>query len=290
MACGPFRDLLPDTGTIGTTGTSEREVPSDRWWGRHVAETRWQLEFARLLVDPVLRGDGVSRGDCRPVVLMPGLLAGDQMMLVLATWLRRIGYRPYTCGFIANVQCADHAVERVERQIEKLHGRSGRRVALIGHSLGGHYARALARRRPELVSHAISVGAGLRAMFAVSYPTQVTVAAVREALRRTGKARFPGCFTQACECAFARDFAGQFPNDRVRLTSIYSKGDGLVRWQAALVPYAECIEVTGSHVGLIFNRKTYRAIAAALAIPELTLGESHGQQATHSPCHHPSLE
>ena len=51
----------------------------------------------------------------------------------------------------------------------------------------------------------------------------------------------------------------------VRLTSIYSQGDGVVRWQAALVPYADCVEVTGSHVGLIFNRKTYRAIAAALA-------------------------
>jgi len=42
-----------------------------------------------------------------------------------------------------------------------------------------------------------------------------------------------------------------------------------VRWQASVVPYGECIEVTGSHVGLIFNRKAYRAIATALANPEL---------------------
>ena len=53
------------------------------------------------------------------------------------------------------------------------------------------------------------------------------------------------------------------------MTSVYSKGDGVVRWQAQLVPYAECVEVTGSHVGLIFNRKSYRAIAQALAAPEL---------------------
>ena len=58
------------------------------------------------------------------------------------------------------------------------------------------------------------------------------------------------------------------------MTSIYSKGDGVVRWQAALVPYADCVEVTGSHVGLIFNRKTYRAIATALADPELPNGGS----------------
>lgn len=81
--------------------------------------------------------------------------------------------------------------------------------------------------RPELVSHAISIG------------------------------------------AFADDFLARFPNDRVRLTSIYSKGDGVVRWQEAIVPEAECVEVTGSHVGLVFNRKAYHVIADALAQPEL---------------------
>jgi hypothetical protein len=59
-----------------------------------------------------------------------------------------------------------------------------------------------------------------------------------------------------------------FPSERVRLTSIYSKGDGVVHWQAQRVPYADCVEVSGSHVGLIFNRRSYRAIASALAQPE----------------------
>jgi hypothetical protein len=87
--------------------------------------------------------------------------------------------------------------------------------------------------------------------------------------RRTGGARSPRCLTEGCDCAFARDFAGPFPADRVRLTSIYSKGDGVVRWQSALTTDADCVEVSGSHVGLIFNRKAYRAIAGALAEPEL---------------------
>lgn len=42
-----------------------------------------------------------------------------------------------------------------------------------------------------------------------------------------------------------------------------------MRWQGAVVPAAECVEVTGSHVGLAFNRKAYSAIAQALARPEL---------------------
>src|ERR1700757_913849 len=50
----------------------------DSWWGRPLAETRWCLELARMLADPVWRGVGVPHGDSRPVVLMPGFGGGDQ--------------------------------------------------------------------------------------------------------------------------------------------------------------------------------------------------------------------
>ncbi len=244
-------------------------LPEARWWGDHLRETRWALELSRLLVDPVLHGIDVPRGDGRPVILLPGFGAGDQTLLVLAAWLRRIGYRPSLCGFVVNLGCSDRALDRVDRRLEELHRRHGRRIAVIGHSRGGHYARALAHRRPELVSHAVSIGAGLRGMLATSYPTQLAAGAVRSATLRSGRARSSLCLTQECDCAFARDFSGAFPTDRVRLTSIYSREDGVVHWQSALVPYGSCIEVTGSHVGLVFNRKTYRAIAATLAAPEL---------------------
>jgi triacylglycerol lipase len=244
-------------------------VPVERWWGDHLRETRWTLELSRLLADPVVRGRGVPRGDGRPVILMPGFGGGDQTLLVLAAWLRRIGYRPHTCGFLANLGCADRAVDRAERRLQRIHDDHGRRVALIGHSRGGHYVRALAHRRPELVSHGISIGAGLRQMLAASYPTRAAAGTARGVVLRSGRAKSPLCLTETYDCRFASDFARPFPSDRVRLTSIYSKGDGVVRWQAALVPYGTCVEVTGSHVGLIFNRKTYRAIATALADPEL---------------------
>jgi len=73
-----------------------------------------------------------------------------------------------------------------------------------------------------------------------------------------------GCLTDTCRCRFARDYAGDFPA-RVPLTSIYSKEDGVVRWPACVVPYARCVEVSGSHVGLAFNRKVYRVLAETLA-------------------------
>jgi pimeloyl-ACP methyl ester carboxylesterase len=242
---------------------------ADRWRGRPLAETRWMLELLRLVADPVFRGDGVPRGDGRPVILMPGFLAGDPTLAVLSSWLRRIGYAPSTCGFIANVDCSQTALERVERAATAARLRHGRRVALIGHSRGGHYARALGAQRPDLVSHAVSLGADLQGMFDISAPTWAAVALARGALRGSGRARSPGCVSTSCECMFARAFAAPFPEHQVRLTSVYSKGDGVVHWQSQIVRYADCVEVTGSHVGLVFNRKIYRAIAAALALPEL---------------------
>jgi triacylglycerol lipase len=243
---------------------------AEDWWGRPLAEIRWTLELARLLVDRLYRAaEGVPRGDGRPVVLMPGFGAGDQTLVVLGIWLRRLGYAPHACRFIANVDCSDRALERVARRVDGIYGRTGRRVALIGHSRGGHFARALGARSPEQVSHAISLGADLLGQFGASRPTLQAVAATRRVLLATHRARSRDCVTNACACSFTRDFAKPFPFDAVRLTSIYSKGDGVVRWEGCLVPGADCVEVTGSHVGLVFNRAAYRAIAEALALPEL---------------------
>jgi pimeloyl-ACP methyl ester carboxylesterase len=244
------------------------------WFGRPLAETRWVLEAGRLLVDPVAYGRGVPPGDGRPVVVVPGFLASDDTLVVLRRWLRLIGYRPHTAGFLFNVDCADRAVERVERLAEALHATTGRRVALVGHSRGGHLARAAAARRPDLVSHAISMGADLQGLFGISSPTRVAVGVMRRGLHVARRSRDPDCIRRRCSCAFIRDYTSEFPVDRVRLTSIYTKGDGVVRWERAIVEEADCVEVTGSHIGLMANRKAYRAIAYSLARPELPLADA----------------
>jgi triacylglycerol lipase len=240
-------------------------APQPRWWGRHVHELRWSLEAARLLADPVFYGRGVPRGDGRPVLLLPGFLAGDYTLAPLATWLARIGYRPAVAGFVANVGCSERSLQRVVRRAAQLHDVHGRRVAVVGHSRGGHYARALAVREPELVDHAVSIGGGLTEQQSVSAPTAAAVAAVRAIHHATTDRRARnGCLRADCACAFGADYRAALP-DGVRLTSIYSREDGVVRWQSCVAPDAECIEVTGSHVGLIVNRIVYRALAAALS-------------------------
>ena len=235
------------------------------WWGRPLAEMRWQAEFLRLLGDPMYLRGGEPRGDGRPVVLVPGFAAGDWTLSHLWFWLHRTGYRPAVCHIHFNAGCPGRALERLEQRVTGLADSEGRRVAIVGHSRGGHLARAVAARRPELVSHVVAMGSGLKSQFEAAAPALAAVALARAVESRAGR---PGCMTEDCGCAFTTAYTAPFPED-VRLTSIYSKGDGMVRWSSCVVPYADNVEITGSHVGLAWNRKAYTEIAAALHQPEL---------------------
>ena len=240
-------------------------VARAKWWGAHLREFRWQGELARLMADPVWRGVGQPRGDGGPVLLIPGFLAGDASLQVMGDWLRRLGHAPRRAGIAMNVACSDSAVDRLEQSLHHIHLRTGRKVALVGHSRGGHFAKALAQRCPDEVSQVVSLGAGLDDPFDISEPTRLMVAGVRRVIETRDRERAArGCFTHACVCRYSEDFRAPWP-DSVPLTSVYTKGDGVVRWQACVVPYARCVEVTGSHVGLAFNRHAYRVIAQALA-------------------------
>jgi triacylglycerol lipase len=239
--------------------------PDQRWWGNHLGELRWQLDAARLLAHPVLRGRGIPRGDGRSVLLLPGFLAGDYTLATLGIWLRRIGYRPRRAGFLTNTDCSERALRRVEARAGALVAADGRRLAVLGHSRGAHLAKALAVRRPELVSHMIGLGGGLNRQMAISAPTATAVALARAwHSRTTDRREGRGCLTEGCSCSFTRDYSASFP-ESVSLTSIYSKADGVVRWESCVAPYAENVEVHGTHVGLAFNPEAYVAIATALA-------------------------
>jgi hypothetical protein len=113
------------------------------------------------------------------------------------------------------------------------------------------------------------MGSGLSSQLDVAAPALAAVSLVRSVYERTAdRKERRGCMTENCRCVFTDGYRSPFPED-VRLTSIYSKGDGLVRWWSCTVPYADNVEVTGSHVGMAWNRKAYAAIAGALAQPEL---------------------
>ncbi|HEU0103714.1 MAG TPA: alpha/beta fold hydrolase [Mycobacteriales bacterium] len=266
VVAGAVAEALPDSVTQSSFDPVPAPAPDEpAWWGRPFGEIRWQAELARLLVDPVYAGRGVPRGDGGPVLLIPGFLAGDSSLSVMSGWLRRIGHAPYAAGIATNVDCSDRAVDRLERTLLRLHLRTGRQVALVGHSRGGHFAKALAARHPDGVRAVVSLGAGLDEPFDISLPTKAAVALVRNVLRHVDPSTARrGCLTTTCDCPFVRDYTAPFPAD-VPITSVWTKGDGVVRWRSCVVPYARSVQVRGSHVGLAFNRHAYRAIADALA-------------------------
>ena len=117
-------EILDDTGLDPAVPADPPAEPR-RWWGRPLAEVRWQAELARLLVDPVYRGEGVPRGDGMPALLMPGFLAGDMSLCGHARLARADRLRPHGSGMVFNVDCSDRAFEpprRPARRHPRAHG------------------------------------------------------------------------------------------------------------------------------------------------------------------------
>src|SRR4051794_13874543 len=124
-------------------------------------EGRTGLELAALVRDPRFRRADPHTGRDRPVLLVPGFLAGDESLAVLAGWLRRSGYRPGGAGMRFNAGCFTAALDALEERAEALRGATEPRVAIIGQSHGGTLARALAARRPDLVAGVVAMGSPL---------------------------------------------------------------------------------------------------------------------------------
>src|SRR5271165_6695072 len=102
-------------------------------------ELRYSGELARLLADSELRAPR-RRPDAQPVLLIPGFMAGDASMTVLRAWLGRRGHHVATSGIVANVDCAERAVGRLQSELRALASDGGRPVFLIGQSRGGALA------------------------------------------------------------------------------------------------------------------------------------------------------
>jgi pimeloyl-ACP methyl ester carboxylesterase len=236
-----------------------------RWKGNALGELRWYPETARLLVDPVWFGKGVPRGSGEHVVLVPGFMTADQSMTLLHSWLKRIGYVPRRSGMRMNVDCSARALDGLERRVAAVAEQTNRPVTLIGHSRGGILGRALAARRPELLERVITLGSGLERGYDIAPAIATALRVVRSYHGlTTDRVAKRGCMTEACTCEFGDDYRAPFPAE-VDLVSVWSRQDGISHWRSSRVAYARNVEVSGSHLGLIANRKVYRAIGLALA-------------------------
>jgi triacylglycerol lipase len=227
-------------------------------------EARIGLEAAALVRHPILRGKGVADGRGLPVLLIPGFLAGDGSLALMANWLRRSGYRTSRAGVIVNVDCSAAVLTRLESRLERLVAEQGRRAAIVGQSRGGGLAKVLATRRPDLVSGIVTLGSPQLDPLAVHPLVHLQIAAVAT----LGSVGAPRLFKRSCRdgdcCAsFWEDLTAPLPR-RIRFVSVYSRTDGIVDWRACLGPGADHVEVDASHIGMAVNPAAWRVVAEAL--------------------------
>ena len=226
-------------------------------------ELRYGFELARLLADRDFLRPARSRYE-PPALLIPGFMAGDQSLSVLAGWLRRRGSPTSGAGMVLNADCAERAVAGVESRLRRLAARTGRPAVLIGQSRGGALARVAAQRNPELVCAVVMLGSPVVAPLDVG---PAVISAVRS-IAWLGDLGVPGMLSSECRdgpcCAAFREDLGAALPPRVRVVSIYSRSDGIVSWEACLDPGAEHVEVDSSHTGMSVNVSVYRVLARVL--------------------------
>ena len=198
------------------------------------------------------------RGDGHPVMVLPGFVTSDISTTVLRRFLTRQGYDTHAWELGRNLgpKAIGWSGEKLIARLDSIHKTTGKRVSLIGWSLGGVMARQLSRRLPDAVRQVISLGSPF-----AGTPRATNVWRAYEVL--TGQK-----IDDEDTRHQLRESATPPP---VPSTSIYTREDGVVAWQNCIEPRGaetDNIEVHGSHCGLGVNPAVLYAVADRLAQDE----------------------
>ncbi len=198
------------------------------------------------------------KGDGHSVLVLPGFVAGDNSTWLLRRFLNDRGYDAHGWLQGRNLGPKPGVLEASLTHLKQLVDMSGRKVSLIGWSLGGIYARELAKMAPELVRLVITLGSPFGG---------------------PGKATNAWWLYKAFnpDHQDVRQLEDQLANPpAVPTTALFSRTDGVVAWQGARHtpeqlannPLIENIEIEASHVGMGAHPLALWAIADRLAQPE----------------------
>lgn len=219
-----------------------------------LAEARGIFEFnASLLLSPLLMR--APRGDGHPVLLLPGFLASDLSMAPMRRYLRELGYDAHAWRMGRNLGGVTRMRAALRNRLAEIHAATGRKVSIIGWSLGGVYARDLALQAPDMVRSVVTLGSPFASDVRATNATRLYEALSGEGVEDDPELRAA--------------ISGDLP---VPATSIYSRTDGIVNWRTCLLrpsDTAENIEVHfASHIGLGVNPAALWAVADRLAQAE----------------------
>ena len=203
-------------------------------------------------------------GDGHPVLLLPGFLADEKSLIALKIFLNRKGYDVRSWGLGRNVGLQRRHAKALPQKIRHLHGMTGRKVSLIGWSLGGVFSMLGAHEATECVRSVITLGSPLSIDREGSQAPSVVKALYRLVSHPLGSA------------AHVMQPRAKDLRERRRLpiptSCLYSLGDGVVPPQEATIDgdaeFHENIRVPGSHMGLGFNGLVLAIVADRLAQPE----------------------
>lgn len=219
---------------------------------RLALEWRAPMEAAAsLALWPWLRN--AARGDGHSVLVLPGLAASDVSTHLLRSFLRAQGWEPHAWRQGRNLGPRPGVLEACLDRVEQLHATSGRRISLVGWSLGGVYARELAKRLPDAVRQVVTLGSP------VKHHANASNARRLYEFVSGPRAYDPELMARLDEPV------------PVPCTSIYSRSDGIVDWRASLQPEGPAtqnIRVPASHVGMGMNPVVLRLLAERLSQPE----------------------
>jgi len=223
-------------------------------------------EILLLHASPVYYGLGVSRGDGSGVVIIPGFLGTDSYLAEMHAWLARIGYRPYFSGIGLNAECPNLLIQRrLDDTIDTALKETGRKLHLIGHSLGGVIARSVAGQRSKDIASVITLAAPIRGTVANRSVLHAAEAVRLRILQEHGAGVLPDCYTGRCTCSFVDSLRREIPAGMVE-TALYTRSDGIVDWHYCITGNSKVdVEVPGTHIGMAFNPAVYAVIAERLA-------------------------
>jgi pimeloyl-ACP methyl ester carboxylesterase len=202
--------------------------------------------------------DRADRGDGHPVLVLPGFATSDRAMRLLRRYLKKLGYEAHAWDLGRNLgsRAVGAEGEKLAERLDTIHEDAGRKVSLVGWSLGGIMARELAKQAPDKVRQVITLASPF-----TGDPQACRVTRLYEQV--TG---------ERLDSPENRERADAWrKSPPVPCTAIFSRADGIVSWRNCIEPagpLTDNVEVYGSHFGMSVNPAVLHVLADRLAQPE----------------------